>query len=202
MAEQNISEKILIKSLELFKQYGLRSVSMDDIASELAISKKTIYEHVKDKAELIEMVLLKKLNFNIKEFEEVFNNFNKNAIEKILILNDKIVGLIKEFSPAIKFDLQKYYPELYTKIIDTKKKKMIKMIAENIKNGKKENLFREDIDENTITKLHISGIDAICDNSFFNNKHDSVNLFSQLLDYHIRGIVNDKGLELFEKLKK
>src|ERR1035437_659352 len=104
-------EKIIIESAALFRKYGIRSLSMDDISRELGISKKTIYQYVSNKAELIEMILDWVSTHNICLRSETTGE--ANAIDDLLSFSLTVQDETNESTPAILFDLQKYYPDVF-----------------------------------------------------------------------------------------
>ncbi len=192
-------QNILIKTSELYKRYGIRSITMDDIAKELGISKRTLYEHVDNKDELVKKVYELEDEQRKKEIKDLLSK-DKNAIEELFLINSYVNQLLKEYNQSTDYDLKKYYPELYEKIKETKKNNMYHSFLENIKKGKKEGLFREDVNEKIIAKLWVSRFASITDNEVFSiPEFTSHEIFMELFIYHIRGISNQKGMELLEK---
>ncbi|MBI9054696.1 MAG: TetR/AcrR family transcriptional regulator [Bacteroidales bacterium] len=192
-------ENILLKVSELYQKYGIKSVTMDDVARELGISKKTLYIHVENKNDLVSKVLEFTLLERNCTIEKIINK-KLNAIEELLEVGIQIVKTIKEYNPSTEYDLKKYYPELFKNLHNFRKEKMYKSILNNIQNGKDEGLFREDLDNEIIAKVQVSRFISMNTNDFFNA--DEVLQPKNILElfiYHIRGIANKKGLEVLEQ---
>jgi len=192
-------ENILQKVGDLYQKYGIKSVTMDDVARELGISKKTLYLHVENKNDLVSKVLEYTLLERNCEIQKIKDK-KLNAIEELLEVGIQIVKTIKEYNPSTEYDLKKYYPELYTNLHNYRKTKMYDSIIKNIQNGKKEGLFREDLDDEIIAKVHVSRFISMNTDEFFNA--DEVLQPKNILElfiYHIRGIANKKGLQVLEQ---
>jgi len=192
-------ENILQKVAELYQKFGIKSVTMDDVARELGISKKTLYQHVENKYDLVSKVLEFTLQDRDCTIQKIIDK-KLNAVEELLEVGIHIVKTIKEYNPSTEYDLKKYYPELYKNLYDYRTKKMHNSILMNIQNGKKEGLFREDMDDEIIAKIQMSRFSNMKSDEFFNP--DQVLQPKNILElfiYHIRGIANKKGLEVLEQ---
>lgn len=195
-------ENILEKVGELYNKYGIKSVTMDDVARELGMSKKTLYQYVENKNDLVSKVLdyhLYQKNCSFKEISEK----NLNAIEELLEVGIYIIKSTKNYNPSTEYDLKKYYPDLYTKLRNIRKERMYEAILKNIQKGKNEGLFRMDMNDEIIAQIQVSRFLNITSSDFFNP--DDVfkpQYVLELFIYHIRGIANQKGLEIFEKTLK
>ncbi len=195
----NILEKVSI----LYQKYGIKSITMDDVAREFGISKKTLYQYVTDKPDLVEKVMLL--------IAEKHNSFFKklrakkiNAIEELFEVNKYFTGMLKNYNPSMEYDLRKYYPDLFKKIYEVRRKRMYESIIRNMKKGIKEGLYRRDMDIEIIAKLHVSRIENMYDNEIFTNEElISTKVFNEIFIYHLRGIANVTGIKFLErKLKK
>ncbi len=188
---------LLEKVSNLYNRYGIRSITMDDVARELGISKKTLYKFVSDKSDLVEKVMLFELlnkRVNPGDFE------NRNAIEDLFEVHSMINRIIRETNPSKEYDLQKYYPEINRKIHDIKREKTMKSILHNIRKGKKEGLFREDLNEEIISKMYLLRMGQILNDEFVSVKeYTSSKFIFEMFIYHIRGIATQKGVEFLEK---
>ncbi len=190
---------ILAKVRELYMKYGIKSVTMDDVANELGISKKTLYQFVSDKDELVGKFI--EYEIDIRQ-EEIFKCFQKgfNAIEELFEISLFMNKMMREQNPATEHDLKKYYPEYYQKTISTRRERMNKYILLNLEKGKKEGLYRKEVDNEIISKLYLSRSETIHINSLFTvEEFTSMRLFRELLTYHIRGIATEKGIEVLER---
>lgn len=192
---QNILEKVG----ELYNKYGIKSVTMDDVARELGISKKTLYQHVENKNELVEKVLFHIINQNNCSFEKLAEK-DLNAVEELLEVSIFIIKTIQKYNPSTEYDLKKYYPELFKKLNEIKKEKMYDSIIKNIIKGKNEGLYRNDLDEEIITKIQTSRFLNISTDQVIN--HEEIlkpRFIYEMYIYHIRGMANKKGIETLDK---
>lgn len=197
---QEREEHIIKETGQLYRKYGIKSVTMDDVAMHLGISKKTLYQVVKDKKELVEKVFIKELEYREKQYLEIFN-MNLNAIDELLEVKEFIKELFKEHNPSMNFDLRKYYPELYNKIKDVKRRRMYETSLRNLEKGKSDGLYRKELNAEIIAKLYVFRIENIIDNDLFSPEElVSETFFNEIFKYHIYGIVNNKGLEYIKKI--
>ncbi len=197
---QEKEQHIIKETEQLYRKYGIKSVTMDDVAVHLGISKKTLYQIVKDKKELVEKVFIKELEYREKQYLEIFSK-NLNAIDELLEVKEFIKELFKEHNPSMNFDLRKYYPELYNKIKDVKRKRMYETSLRNLEKGKRDGLYRKELNAEIIAKLHVFRIENIIDNDLFTPEElVSEAFFNEIFKYHIYGIVNNKGLEYIKNI--
>lgn len=192
--------QIIKQVLELYKKYGIKSVTMDDISAHMAISKKTLYKFVNDKSDLVNKVINYELEKRDKIFREIYSK-PMNAIEELLETNRIINEFFIDYNCSMEYDLQKYYPETFHNIKKTRRQKMFVSIMNNLKKGKKEGLYRNNLNEEIIAKLHVFRIENIIETDQFSPEEiTSPDFINELFSYHIRGIVNKAGLEFFETL--
>ena len=192
-------ENILHKVGELYQKYGIKSVTMDDVAREIGISKKTLYKHVENKNDLVSKVVDHILIEKNCLIETIINK-NLNAIEELLEVGIHIIKTIQEYKLSFEYDLKKYYPLIHNRLHDVRKEKMYNSIINNIKNGIGEGLFRLDMDDEIIAKMQTSRFISMHNDEFFDSK-EMINpkFILELFIYHIRGIANKKGIEVLEK---
>ncbi|MFO8236046.1 MAG: TetR/AcrR family transcriptional regulator [Bacteroidales bacterium] len=193
---------IIDKVSSLYLQYGIRSVTMDDVAKELGMSKKTLYNYVTNKDDLVNHFVDYLLNERLCNVRKIQQE-NNNAIEELFKVNEFVIEMLKNYNPSTEYDLKKYYPQYYTKIREHRRTNMYQAVLENIRKGKKEGLFRSELNENIIAKVHVSRIE----NSFANEMFKIEELTSrefvlEMMGYHIRGIASKKGIEFFESKMK
>jgi TetR/AcrR family transcriptional regulator, cholesterol catabolism regulator len=190
---------VVEKINELLIRYGLRSITMDDIARELGISKKTLYVLFASKADLVQ-----KVNqwFLQKQKHEMLHicSMNCNAIEEILKIYEFIVHSLKERHPSLIFDMQKYFSESWNDFLEYKNEFIFKSVCENLQKGIDEGLYRPDLNVPVIAKLYVSRIDTILDTRIFPPQQFPFGVvMHELFIYHIRGLVTPKGLKFFEE---
>jgi len=185
--------KIIQKSAEMFLNLGFKSVTMDEIADKLAISKKTIYAHFVNKEALIDAVSLyifAQINAIITKIESK----HLNPIEETFRIKEIVSRYLKGDKTSPEYQLKKYYPNIYAKL-DVRKKEIINTcFKNNLKRGIKEGCFREDINIDLIAKFYYICITAIKNDALFFNENTN-ETFQQYLEYHIRAIASEKGLK-------
>jgi AcrR family transcriptional regulator len=193
-------EEIYLKVLEMYKKYGVKSVTMDDVSRELGISKKTLYTLVKDKKELLDSVVEYEFEVVKKCFNEVFDKEGINAIEQLFEVNYFMRNLLKYYSPSFDYDLRKYYPDLFRKINERKYHEMYDSVLINMKKGKSEGIYRKDLNEELIAKLYVTRIMHAHESAIISiEDFIAPDAYKEYFVYHIRGIANDKGIKILEK---
>ena len=131
-------QNIIEGALQLYSKYGIKSVTMDDIAKELGISKKTLYLYVKDKEDLVRQVMSYQLEIQDVKFKLVSDK-NNNAIETLVEVSKHIVEFLKTINPSTRYDLKKYYPNILKMHIDYKRINFF----DHIRNNRDSNFFRK-----------------------------------------------------------
>lgn len=181
------------KISELFHRYGIKSVTMDDVARELSISKKTLYEQFADKSRLIRAVIEHEFSCQKKKFD-LEEHHPDNALEEVFLIYRHYSQMIKEQYPSFEFDLRKYYPEIYADLKTERRKRMLENSLKNIERGKEEGLYRQEIHEEIIAKLNILRVECLIDTDLFSNEELFSHEFGlEMFLYHLHGIVSEKG---------
>jgi len=192
-------QKILSKVRELYMKYGIKSITMDDVAKELCISKKTLYQFVTDKDDLVGKFVDNEITLRKTDIDACFK-IGCNAIEDLFEISLFMNKLMMDHSPAMEYNLKKYYPHHFEKIVKTREDGIFNYILLNLKKGKLEGFYRDEIDEDIIAKLYLSRFENTRFIDLFTvEDYASLKLFMELLTYHIRGIATKKGIAVFEK---
>jgi AcrR family transcriptional regulator len=191
-----MKEKIINKAEELFLTLGFKSVTMDDIANELGISKKTIYVHFANKTKLVDAV-----TFNV--FENVCNgidcicNSSNNPIEELYDIKLFVLNYLKNEKTSPQFQLKKYYPQIYKRLQIKHFEKMHQSVKDSIQKGIDTGLFRDNMDVDFISRLYFNGMAGIKDETIFPSEIFTMHyLMESYLEYHLRAIVTEKGLQI------
>jgi TetR/AcrR family transcriptional regulator, cholesterol catabolism regulator len=193
---------ILTKVRCLYWKYGIKSVTMDDVSRELGISKKTLYQYVKDKNELVEKVVDMEIERYGIKMEEIFSK-NLCAIDELLEVNLLLSKMIKEHNPSQEYDLKKYYPDQYDKMLKIRRERIFDNTLRNIRKGKAEGLYRADLKEEIIAKVQLLRVERVLDTEIFSIEDlSSEKVFIEIFIYHIRGVASQKGIEVLEKKLK
>ncbi len=197
-----VKDRILKGAEELFMQYGFRSISMDDIAKHLSISKKTIYQFFEDKDEIVYLVA--KGHFEKEEQTcnmDVFESA-ENPLDELMRVSKFIKTNAVNINPAIIFDLQKYHPRAWEIFKEFKQGFILKHILRNLNKGIEEGLYRKDIDVDILARLRLEEIQLGFDTSIFPPARFTLyDTQHQLLEHFIRGIVTERGLALLDQYK-
>lgn len=195
-----MKNKILNTAIEEFLVYGFKSVTMDDIAEKMAISKKTIYTYFKTKTELVEatvMAVFDKINIGINQICSI----KKNVIEELFDVKEFLVEHLKGEKSSPQHQLKKYYPRLFNKLKKMQYEVMHDCVEENLSRGIKSGYYRKNININFISRIYFIGIISIKDIELFpKGKHDMKGLMTDYLDYHISGIATEKGIKKLNKI--
>jgi len=196
-------KNILVKVRELYMKYGIKSITMDDVARELGISKKTLYQYVTDKDDLVGKVMDNEIAIRQEEICNCFR-IGYNAIEELFEISILMNKLMRDQNPATEHDLKKYYPQHFQKIVNARREGIINYILLNLKKGIKEGLYRKEMNKEVISKLYLWRIEnAQISELFSAEEFSSIKLFVELLNYHVRGIATEKGIvELEKKIKE
>ena len=195
-----MKEKILAKATEMFLNYGFKSVTMDDLAEQLGISKKTIYANYENKTKLIEASTLFLFEF-ISNGINLICELEKNPIDELFAIKSFVMEHLKNEKTSPQYQLQKYYPQLFISLKKRQFDLMKECVFENLERGVKLGIYREGMDLDFITRLYFNGIIGIKDVETFPIKiFKPAYLLESYLEYHIRAIATEKGLQTMEKL--
>ena len=190
--------EIAEKVSKLYRNYGIKSVTMDDVAHHLGISKKTLYAHFSDKEDLVKGVM-ESIARNKSVDLSVPKKMTINAIEELFYYYKVQVQMIRDHKPSFIYDLKKYYPDLYIQFQEAKKKRILDSAQINLVKGKREGLYRDNLDESLIARINMMRIEGIMNSGTFSFEEViSPDFFSEIFRYHVYGIVSDKGREIFE----
>lgn len=192
-------QQIIEKAEELFLRYGIKSVSMDDIARQLGISKKTLYESVHNKAQLIEWIFERKIKEE-KDMMAYYRDHAEDAIDEILKITGFILRTLRKLSPTTVYDLQKYYRSTWKMMEALHHQHYYELIKDNLTRGIGQGVYRPDVDPDIIAKLYVGSSSLVTDEDWFPIQEYRIDeLFLQHMAYHLHGIVSPKGLKLLDQ---
>ncbi|MDQ3682713.1 MAG: TetR/AcrR family transcriptional regulator [Bacteroidota bacterium] len=195
-------DRILLKAHELFNRYGIRSVSMDDIAAQSGMSKKTVYQYFTDKEELVGAVFNAIMEGNIGDCCNA-QKVSQNALDEVFLAFGRVQEMFANMNPAILFDMKKYHPETFKKFKEYQNGFLYGMIKANLERGVKEGLYREDIDIDTLTRYRIHSVMLPFDPEVFpNNRTQLVHIEQELVEHFLYGLATAKGDKIIDKYKK
>lgn len=194
--------RIKQKAHNLFMQFGLRSVSMDDIANALGISKKTIYQFYSDKDALVDDVMT-----SVFDNDEVCcdrdRKSSENAIHEIFLAVDFMVEMFKTMNTSVLFDLKKYYPNSYMRFLKHKDNYLYGVILNNMKRGIAEELYREDLKIEVLARYRVESVLLPFNPEFQHKIKESLASIQEEITLHfLFGLVTPKGYKLALKYQQ
>ncbi len=195
-------ERIVNKAHELFMRYGIRSVSMDEVANHLGMSKKTIYQFYADKDALVDDVI--DIEINLKQGEcAQHRQKSENAIHEIFMAVDMLLEILTKMNPAVIFDMEKYHPRAFKKHNEFKNKFLYTIIRENLDWGKKEGLYREEVQSDIMARFRLASTFLIFNPELFPlGKHSLATVVTEMTDNFLYGLASSKGQKLIQKYKQ
>ena len=196
----NAKEKDIIRKVaQLYKKYGVKSITMDDVAHELGISKKTLYEYFSDKLHLVNAVIEQEIILNEFRLQKQKSS-SGNALQEMFQIFRFHLQMLKEYNPSLEFDLKKYYPEIYSRLKRIKRAKIRETTLNNLIKGKREGFYRKELNEEIITKLTVLRIESLSETDLFSQEEVYSHEFSkEMFLYHLYGILTPKGIEYLNK---
>lgn len=198
----DVKDRILQKAEELFFHIGVKSVTMDDIARELGISKKTIYLHFPDKDDLVYQVVEQEMHKDKCEYEELELS-GANAIEKLLQASEMMRQTLVSMNPRLLYEIQKYHPRAWQNFQDHMQDFALHGILKDLRQGIDEGFFRTDLDVEVIARVRLKQIETGFDNQLFPpERFGLVRVQIEMLDHFVRGIVTKRGCEIYEQLRE
>lgn len=202
MEEADIKSKILKGAESLFMKYGVRSISMDDIARHLSVSKKTLYQHFEDKEDIVTICCQAHIGDVTREFQEI-ENVAENAIEELAKISLCLKQNSEEMNPTLLFDLQKYHPKAWNVWLDHKNKFIRESVIRNLKQGIEEGYFRPEIKVEIIAAMRLELVQLAFDDQLFPpSKFKVAEVQMQIFDHFVYGLVTEKGRKLYQKYKE
>ena len=192
-------EDIIKSTSTLFLKYGIRSVTMDDVAKSLSISKKTLYQYVDDKTDLVEKSVV--FISNMFDTSHYNKSENKNVVEKYIDLYKEISSIIKENNHSFEYDLKKYYPQLFQSMKDGRRKVVMTKMTKDMEDGIEQGFFRSDLSIKKIVILHIIRIESLKDNELLQKyNYTLVDIIDEMFNYHFHAIATQKGIKEYKRL--
>ncbi len=202
MEEINIKEKIQKGAEDLFMRYGVRSISMDDIARHLSVSKKTLYQHFADKEDIVTITCKSHLDRYEQEFSAIRDKA-KNALEELTQISVCLKRNMQEINPSLLFDLQKYHPKAWKVWLNHKNKFIRESVVRNIKQGIEEGYFRTEIDPEVIAAVRLEQVQVAFNEEIFPRERFRLpEVQMQIFDHFVFGLLTDKGRKLYLKYKE
>lgn len=195
-----MQDDILEKAAEMFLNFGFKSVTMDDIANEMGISKKTIYQHYSNKNSLVEATTMRMFHL-ISEGIDLIIASNINAIEELFAIKNFVLQNLKDEKTSPMYQLQKYFPKTYQSLHSREYCKMQECVKCNLEKGIREGLYRSDLNILFASRIYYANIHLIKEKNNFEDTAFTIReLEEHYLEYHVRAICTLKGLTVLENI--
>ncbi len=197
-----MKERIQQKADELFNRYGIRSVTMDEIATQLGMSKKTIYQYFADKDELVDAVIADVIEFS-RQVCEKDQKEAPDAIAEVFLALDMLAKIFRNMNPFIMFDLERYHPRTYKRFLEHKDRFLYQTIKQNLERGIAEGLYRPEINVEIIARFRLESILIMFNQELFKDRHFTLfQLQAEILEHFLFASASMKGYKLILKYKE
>lgn len=195
-------KEILEGTNQLFLRYGIKSITMDDIARHLAMSKKTIYQYFQDKDELVAAVADMEMNGQSCKWDDI-----KNSSNDVIECMQRATTMMKEefgkINPVLFLDLKKYYPNAWKRFEKFKTEFVYHSIKGMLEKGIEQGYFRKDINVDILAKMRVWQIELTFNPEVFQiGQYNPSEIAVQLFEHFIYGISTIKGHERLNQLKQ
>jgi AcrR family transcriptional regulator len=196
-------KELILAASSIYMKYGIKSMTMDEMARQLGVSKKTLYLYVSDKNDLVGQCLKLQQETDQIAIEEIISQTD-NAIEQMLLMSKFIIETLSQVHPSIFFDIAKYHPSAMKMMECHKEEYVCGCIEQNLVNGINQGFYRKNLNAKVISGIYVRMIDIVMSSDLSNQadlKADQI--YSEMIRYHIRGCASEKGLKyLIELIKK
>ena len=192
-------EKIVEEAEALFLRLGIRSVTMDDVAKESSMSKKTLYQYFDNKDGLVSEVAINHFKQETEEFEEI-QGIALDAIHEILLVTQCLRKHVFKMNPSLLLDMQKYHGAAWDAYLKFKHTTIRGNIKSNIERGIREGYFRIEINPEILSILRVEQVQLVFNPKIFpREEFDFPTVQLQLVDHFINGLLTDKGRKKYEE---
>ncbi|MVM39868.1 TetR family transcriptional regulator [Spirosoma sp. HMF3257] len=194
-----MKERILAEAEKLFWKYGVRSVTMEDIAHQLGISKKTIYQHFSDKEQILYQVIQHKTGRDQSEMDCMVTE-TSNPVEEILGVLNMIRKNTDQVSPNLLIDIKRYYPQAFALFRQYKEGQIMRSILENIQKGISQGIYRSDINPTILARLRVEQIELAFNHDLFpSDQYSMHDVQAELMHHFVRGMLTEKGFTIYNQ---
>ena len=197
-----VRNRILVNTMALFNKFGVRSVTMDDVAREVGMSKKTLYQYFTNKDGLVTAVAKSQMELEREEFSGIADNA-KNAIDELYQIAQCMRRNIQDMNPSLLYDLQKFHREAWQEYLKFKNDFVRGNLIDNINRGKKEGFYREDLNAAILSKFRVEQVQMIFDDKVFpTEEFEFLEVQMHLFEHFVYGMLSEKGRELYQEYSK
>ncbi len=186
-------EKWLLRTAEIFFRYGIKSITMDDVARELGISKKTLYQFVSNKNDLVIKVVEQHIRNEVRQVE-CWQEEAADALDEMMLVINNVIKDMQLIKSNIVFDMQKYHREAWDMMKNYQRGHMMEKVRNNLIRGIREGVYRPDFDVETVTRLHVAQSFLLFDEEWFPNPEFPRDaLFREYILHYLHGLLSDEG---------
>ncbi len=197
MDEQQL--EMIGRAGEVFMRYGIKSVTMDDLARELGISKKTLYKYFRDKNDLVISIIRLKLEMDKMACIQCMQDGN-NAIDQLFNMSQFVLEHLSKINPSVFFDLKKYHPEAWKLMNEHKWDFILNSFKENLERGVSQSLYRDNMNIDIVARHYVSSIDTMMQGHVYPYPEFKLDrVFMELVRLQMRGLASDNGLEYIKQ---
>ena len=201
-AMEEKKRELIMQASAIYMKYGIKSVTMDEMARLLGISKKTLYAFVADKNELVEQCLVQAHEDDICRICEICESAS-NAIDEMLQIGRYVAAQLNKVPQSIFFDLAKYHPNALRLMTKHKQEFVKGCVVDNLQRGIEQGLYRENLNVEVLSTIYLATIDHIILGDLFPESTLGMDLiYKEFFRYHIKGIASAKGLKYLNELIK
>jgi TetR/AcrR family transcriptional regulator, cholesterol catabolism regulator len=191
---------ILNRAKDLFITCGVKTITMDDLARDMGMSKKTLYQYIPTKAKLIERMVQAHIKEEKKAIQEIQAR-SQNAIEEMVFISHYVLKMLRMVSPKVIFEMKKYYWDSWQKISKLNSDHILDVIRKNIQSGIDQGHYRKEIDPDIIAQHYVTLSNSLVDlDTFPGPILNMEKLYLETLRYHLRGITTSEGWTLYQKI--
>ncbi len=197
-----MKERIQQKANDLFRRYGVKSITMDEIAAQLGASKKTIYQYFSDKDELVAAVVKEQIDY-AQQTCEANRISSRDAVHELFQAMDFVQQIFSGMNPAMMYDLERFHPQSYRIFLDYKNKYLFDIIRTNLKRGIAEELYRPEINIDVIAKFRLEAMMIAFNQDVYPaSKFNLGDLHTAIIEHFLFGVASLKGYKLILKYQQ
>lgn len=198
----DIKTSILQRAMEMFQRYGLRAMTMDDVCRELSMSKKTLYQYFSNKADLVDQAVRHVFCMHKANMDRLSEE-HENAIDRMIHRFAFLMKMMESHGPNMMFPLKKYYPKTFEWLFAQRQRTMVDALVQTLKDGQAQRLFRDDLDVDTVAKIHFTTMVGLADGDFATSSMaERRELIWTAISLFIRSISTAQGLHYFNEIKE
>lgn len=197
-----VLDKILHASVDLFRQYGFKTITMDDIARKSGISKKTLYQQFANKSEVvIESIGWYQCRISDMCTEQL--ETAENAVEGMVRIMSMLDQIYRQINPTALLELERFYPEGYKKFRENLLNKDVAVMKKNMQQGMEEGTYRNDIDPDLMARYRMElSLLTLQPNLLISDRNDMKSIAYIISEHFLLGIMTEKGVQLYQQYKE